>query len=378
MELKPLPLDQFSDALRRHVDAASPPPMRMMAARGLVPAQPHELATLLYQLTFDPEQQIADAARKQLREVPEQVLAAAMQAALAPAVLDLVGELNIRRDLVLESILRNKNTDDDTFSRIARTCSESITELIAANEVRMLRAPVIIEGLYLNPNALTSTLDRLIDLARRNNVVFTGLEVLQDLVTEHKNEALTGQAGDEAAFKAHLEQSLREEAEREEREKHLGEIERTRVREEEQEDERGQSNRQAMIGRMSISQRVRLATLGSAADRDLLVKDNNRLIHMSAARSPKVQLRDIVAWAGNKQLPDNVIGYIANHARYRRLYSIVTRLIGNPKLPLKEAVRLMPQLQTRDLAALAKNRNVSGNLRRMAQQMKETRAGKGG
>ena len=54
---KPLPLEEFPEQLRRNVDPSSPPSMRLMAARGLVPAAPREMAMLLFQLSLD-----ADAA----------------------------------------------------------------------------------------------------------------------------------------------------------------------------------------------------------------------------------------------------------------------------------------------------------------------------
>ena len=44
------------------------------------------------------------------------------------------------------------------------------------------------------------------------------------------------------------------------------------------------------IDKMSIAEKMRLATLGSKADREYLVKNNNRLVHMAAVTSPKVRL----------------------------------------------------------------------------------------
>ena len=85
-----------------------------------------------------------------------------------------------------------------------------------------------------------------------------------------------------------------------------------------------------------------------------------------------------MAWSANKQIPDNVIVYIANNAKYKRNYQILLDLTGNPKTPLNESVRLIPNLQAKDLANLIKNRNISGNLRRMAQALRDQRAQKKG
>ena len=166
-----------------------------------------------------------------------------------------------------------------------------------------------------------------------------------------------------------------EEAAKEAEEAHLPETEQIKRREIEQEhvEERKSSNRAAEMLNMSISEKVRLAVLGSRADRDVLIRDGNRLIHMSAVTSPKNQLKDIVAWSANKQLPENVVIYIANNGKYKRNYNIILNLCNNPKTPLVEAARLMQQLQAKDLANLIKNRNVSGNLRRMAAALRDQR-----
>ncbi len=109
------------------------------------------------------------------------------------------------------------------------------------------------------------------------------------------------------------------------------------------------------------------------AERDFLIKDNNRLVHMAALTSPKVQLKDIQSYSGNRLMPDGVLSFIAQHRRYRRIYAIVVSLVNNPKMPVKEGVRLMPQLVRKDLKALLKNRNISHNLRRRAQALDRER-----
>ncbi len=382
MELSPLPIEMFPDALARHLAASSPPPMRMMAARGMVPAAPAELSGLLYQLTFDADEQIARAARGTLDGLPDDVIVAAGSAPNHPWVLHLLATVAVKRrtSAPAEAVLRNPGTLDDTFAVVAKSCSESITELIAANEVRVLRCPRIIESLFLNEHARQSTIDRLLDLAKRNKVSFDELHALQALMEDARFDAAAeAKAGAEkdARFRAQLERSKQEEAEEEARVSGLSEEEILRRREREHEDDEHQAktskNKQAEIANMSISEKIRLATLGSAADRDLLIRDGNRLVHMAAATSPKVQLRDIVGWSCNKQMPDTVITYIANHARYRRMYRINLNLANNPKTPLAVASKIAPSLQTKDLQLLAKNRNAHPMVRRLAKNFADQR-----
>ena len=364
MDYRPLSLDQFSDQLKRNVDPGAPIPLRMMAARGLVPAAPAELANILYQLSLDAEAEVREAAGKSLAEAPEQISITAASAPIDEQVLDLLARAHARNDRVLEAVFSNRNASDETFEFFARTCSESVSELIAVNEVRMLRTPGIIEALYMNPNARMSTIDRLVDLARRHGVRFN-LPVLRDLIsdpgydTTAAAEASEADEGGDDQFKELLQQALESEETEEETAKR-------RKAEETGEEEPQSTNIATRILSMSISEKVRLATLGSAAERDFLIKDNNRLVHMAAATSPKVQLKDIQSWSANRLMPDGVLSYIAQHRRYRRVYNIVVNLVNNPKMPVKDGVKLMNQLVLKDLKALVKNRNIPHNLRRRA------------
>ncbi len=381
MERKPLTLEEIPQGLRRNVEAASPPPMRMMAARGLVPAPPNELVVLLYQLTFDAEAPIAKAARDTLAGMPQAVLLGLVSGPLPAFVLDLIAELFKHNDALLEKLLLNPKTADETFATVAELCSESITELIASNEVRLLRHPAIIEGLFLNPAARMSTVDRVTDLGRRHKLKFERVYVLEQLVSDVRTaqelDPKLAAPADDAAFKKLLDHSLAEEAAENAMLASLSEDEvvEVRTRQNEAVDEgKSSNNRQAEIGNMSISQKVRTATLGSKSDRDYLVRDNNRLVHMAAVTSPKVQPADIMAWSGNKALPENIIMYIGTNGKYRRNYKIVVNIVNNPKAPLRLTSGLINTLSKADLAKVQKNRNLAPTIQRLAKSLGEQRA----
>jgi hypothetical protein len=382
MDLSALPLNMFSEKLVRHVVPDAPPQLRMMAARGLVPAAPNELLGLLYQLSFDADESVARSAKNTLESMPEDVITPAASAPNHPMVLYRLAEIASKKHSLklLEAVLRNNHAPDDAFVTVARTCNESFSELIAANEVRVLRCPRIIESLFMNEHARQSTIDRLLDLARRNKVSFTELPALQALIEDQRYdtaaEAKAAGTKDDR-FKKQLERSKAEEAEEQKLEATLSEDELIALREKQQEEEGEHAakskNKQAEIGNMSISEKMRLAMLGSSADRDLLIKDGNRLVHMAAATSPKATLKDVVAWSMNKQIPDNVISYIANHQRYRRLYKIIVNLSNNPKTPFAIATKIVPSLHTKDLGMLVKNRNSHPMVRRFAKNIADQR-----
>ena len=123
---------------------------------------------------------------------------------------------------------------------------------------------------------------------------------------------------------------------------------------------------QTKLLEMSISEKVRMAMLGSAQEREFLVKDNNKLVHMAAVTSPKLSVKDIVSWSGSELVPDTVLAYIANHRR--GMYS-VAQPREQPKTPVKTSYRLVPQLVDRDLKAILRNRNVPAPTRRRAKEI---------
>lgn len=372
---KPLPLDAFPEQIRRNVDPSSPPPMRLMAARGLAPAAPREMAMMLYQLSLDADAAIAKTAVQTLVDAPKDLMVAAASSGVDGAVLDFIARNRRREDGILEAVFSNVDTPDGTFVELAQTCSERVSEVIAINEVRILRTPRIVERLYMNQSARMSTIDRLIDLAKRNGVKFE-LPALQHMLEDPGYD--TTQAAIESAsrefdqdadqlFKELLDESLagEDEADDEDDDKLADKSE--------EEEDRPTTNLAAKILQMTISEKMRLAMLGSKAEREFLIKDNNRLVHMAAITSPKVRLKDIQSWSGNRLVPDNVLSYIASHRRYRRVYQIVVNLVNNPKTPIKDGLRLLPQLVQKDLKAIVKNRNIPHQLRRQGKAIMESR-----
>lgn len=371
-----LPLSEFPDQLRRNVDPVAPPPLRLMAARGLVPAAPREMAMMLYQLSLDPDRAIADTATRTMGTLPRELVVGAASARVDGRVLDYIVRTRRHDEQILETVLSNPSALDLTFTEVAGDCSERISEVVAVAEVRLLRTPRIIERLYMNANARMSTVDRLIDLAKRNGVKFE-LDALQHMIDDPgydtraaaAESAARANSGADGEFRKLLDKALAEE----EAPATKSEDEEERELPEEPEEEKRTSNIATRLTTMTIAEKMRMAMLGSSAEREFLIKDSNRLVYMAAVTSPKVRLKDIQSWSANRLAPDGVLSYISGHRRYRRVYQIVVNLVNNPKTPVRDGLKLLPQLAPKDLKTLMKNRNVSHQLRRQAKTIIESR-----
>src|SRR5512136_1975390 len=77
----PLPLDVLPRQLHKHADEKAPPPLRMMGAKGLVPAvAPADLVTLLFFLSFDPDAGVRYTSVKTPEGLPDKIYGVALRA----------------------------------------------------------------------------------------------------------------------------------------------------------------------------------------------------------------------------------------------------------------------------------------------------------
>ena len=188
----PLEAHRLSAAAQR---ALGPGPSRMMAARGLLPLPPADQVAVLYQLSLDTESNLAQSARATAAGMPEKLLAGTLAAqAIDPRVLDFFAQLIADKPAVFDAIALNPAVADATIATLAGRGGSREVDQIAQNEQRLLRHPEIIAAMYMNRRARMSTIDRVVELAVRNNVRVPGLAAWDEVA-----RALTGGAASSAA-----------------------------------------------------------------------------------------------------------------------------------------------------------------------------------
>src|SRR5512146_2364060 len=117
----PLPLEVLPKPLQKHADAKAPPPLRMMGAKGLVPAvAPSDLVTLLYVLSFDADAGVRDTAVRTAEGLPDKIWGVALRAeGMKAPVLDWLADRFASKEAALELLLLNPTTPDETVARLA-------------------------------------------------------------------------------------------------------------------------------------------------------------------------------------------------------------------------------------------------------------------
>jgi hypothetical protein len=150
------------------------------------------------------------------------------------------------------------------------------------------------------------------------------------------------------------------------------------VRQETEEESRKRLNITQRILKMSVSEKIKLATLGNREARGLLLRDANKLVCMAAATSPRITDGEIMSLANSKTVNADVLRYIYTNREFLRTYAIRESLVKNPKVPLPTALKLLQTLQEKDIKDLARDRNVPQTIQAQAKayMMKKEQAAK--
>jgi hypothetical protein len=375
MSACPLSLEALAPALHRHVDEKAPVPIRMMGAKGLVPAvAPGDLATLLFFLSFDPDPGVRETALKTASGLPERIWSAALRSeGLDAPVLDWLADRMESASSALQAILLNPATSDETVARLASKVPAALVEIIRQNELRLLRNDDIVRGLCRNPNAPASTIDGACDFCVRNGLILLDVpQIVEAHRRIHGTDPSTRPAEDSAAalmaeYRAELVHEIEEKNETASMPAPTAEQEAKRI------------NMAKRVLQMSVSEKIKLATLGNREARTLLLRDSNRLVSLAAAQSPRITDGEILGLANSKTSSADVLRYIYERRDFLKLYALRTALVRNPKVPLPTALRFLPTLQEKDIKDLSRDRNVPATVQAQAKAWltKREQIGKG-
>jgi hypothetical protein len=132
------------------------------------------------------------------------------------------------------------------------------------------------------------------------------------------------------------------------------------------------------LARMKVSERIKVAMIGSREERNILIRDSSKLVSSAVLASPKVSDQEVESFANMKNVRENVLRDIARSHKFMKNYVVVRNLCGNPRTPLDLSLGLMKNLLAPDLRTLSMNKNVPETLRKMALKLFKTRTSPGG
>jgi hypothetical protein len=361
-------LGKLSAPARKLLDPASAGPMQQMAARGVAPGvKPGEAVTVVALLSESTDPALAATAQATLAKLPAPILNGALAGDLPPGVLALLALKYAHNAIIMEKLLAHPAIPPETVADVAAAADEAVAELVAINEQRLLAHPAIIEKLYMNKATRMSTADRVLELAVRGGIELPGIpayreaataigmELISERSAEPTPDDVLFQATEAAAAKAALDAST-EDTHR------LDEETGTEVVVEKF------LPLHAQLGAMTVSQKIRRAMLGNAAERLLLVRDSNRLVAAAAVKSPLIQENEIVRISASRNVSEDVLRVISLDREWTRSHQIKLNLVSNPRTPFAFASKLIMHLRKHELKALARSKNVAEAVVKAARQ----------
>src|SRR3990167_5815154 len=146
--------------LEKFVSQQTPKETRLMAAKAVLPMGPKDLVTVLSLLANDPDQELSETAKKSLEGLPIHLLLTVMDSDMDPAVIRAIMNIHQKNEAVIVMIALNRNTDDESLAFLASNGPETVANIIAENQTRLMRNPALLDALKTNPSVGKSVIDR--------------------------------------------------------------------------------------------------------------------------------------------------------------------------------------------------------------------------
>ncbi|MFH1435288.1 MAG: hypothetical protein ABIJ56_06195 [Pseudomonadota bacterium] len=402
---------------------------KMAVAVGAMPMAADENVLALYQLSYDNDKDVARKAGDTLRSMPTAVIAAAVGKLPYPEPIDCVAKLFFSSGEVISAVLQSIATDNESIADIAKFCPTDVAEYISRNQRRLAACPRIIESLYLNKKTRMSTVDRVISFAIRNDIALDGLSAYREIAQVYKiekkvrpdadaagpaaptNEELRADSFFSTAFFSGIDEDNRAEvddgaefsammqnqggifaefddgagggmgagifAEFDDGSQGadmgiFGEFDENlkgRAKGDGEEEEELGGSLEMRISRMSISHKIRLATIGTSQHRMILLNDANKMVALAAIKSPAITDQEVVLCSQSRSVSEEILRFISGNRDYMKNYFVKVNIVSNPKTPLSSAMRYLTHLRKHDLKNVAQNKNIPNSLRTAAKNM---------
>ncbi len=337
-----------------------PAELRLLAAQGALPLRPEDLLELLTDLLRDSDAGVRAAAETSLSAfAAAELLPILRSRETATAVLTWMLAHRPEREL-REATLQNPAVPDEAIAALAGSLPQQLAELVVINQTRLLRHPPLLVAIESNAALSTDQRRRLRELRESFHV---GEEPAAPPVAAAP-VAAPPPVEPEPARPAQDEPELAPVAE-----EVLSEADamvRYLSEEERQQTEKVSSVQK--IYRLNTAEKIITALKGTREERAILVRDPNRIVSTAVLGSPRLTDAEVEAFAGMKNVSDEILRSIGHHREWVKKYGVINNLVHNPRTPVGIALTLVPRLNPRDLRGLAVDRNVPETVRKHAQK----------
>ena len=141
------------------------------------------------------------------------------------------------------------------------------------------------------------------------------------------------------------------------------------VAEDESTEETQAGGKRQPLSSLSVMQRIKLAMNGTREQRNVLIRDANRIVAAAVLSSPKLSESEVEAFARMTNVSEEVLRVIATSRGWTKKYGVLSAIVRNPKTPPALSLGMVARLNERDIKTLSIDRNVPEGLRVQARKM---------
>ena len=120
---------------------------------------------------------------------------------------------------------------------------------------------------------------------------------------------------------------------------------------------------------MAIGEKIKMALSGDKEWRAILVKDANKLVSGSVIKNPRITEAEVLTLIKAGIQNDEIMRLICANKEWIKSYKIRKALVENNRTPVQNAIRYLGTMGERDLAQLAKSKNIGSVISTMAKRL---------
>jgi hypothetical protein len=344
----------------------APPHVRAAAARGALPLPRATLVRIFVALRQDDDEGVRAAAEASLGQLDakaiEEVLAAAD---CSGDVLGYFAPRAARETGLAERIVFNRETPRSAMLTLAAKGNAPVIELVLTNQERLLSEPEVLELLIVNPMLRADQRGRILELL--------------DRAAKLKEQATAKSAGAETRDAEEVEEVDAEEMARL-LDVDVGELlsasEILGAEElEASEDVELRSAFQRILN-LTTAQKAILAMKGGREERQILIRDTNRVVALGVLKNGRITDDEIETIARMRNVTDVVLQTLGTNREWTKSYNVMLALVQNPRTPQMISTNFVSRLTNKDLKNLVRSREVPELIRRMARRTHDLRTQK--
>lgn len=344
----------------------APLELRQFAARGLLPVERDDRMRALLAVLQDADSEVAASARRTLEAVPlDDISRFIDEGEPTESELEIVSR-HSEDPFVLERVIRNRLTSDETLLRLASMVAGAPQEALIINQVRLLRQPELIDALLENPNLTIDGRRRLDELREE----FFDKETRRREQARLRREEEEQRARDEAAGVVFADAASAEAAAAESGEGFL-----EGAGAEPGIEAVGLGEIYKRIAVMTVKEKVELAQQGTKEERRILIADMNRVVSLAVLRCESITNSEIEQICAMRHLHAEIYQEIAAKREWIKKPKIQHALVTNPAVPLNITLPMVKYLGMRELRNISRDRNLAEGIRTTARKILDEKRG---